>query len=402
MTATPSQATQALRPKVSVVLRGMTWDHTRGYLPLVATAQRFSELNPVIAIEWEKRSLKAFEEFPVEKLAADYDLVVLDHPFVGHAAKHALFLPLDRELPASFLAEQARNSVGASHSSYTFAGHQWALAIDAATPVAFWREDLMAGRELAVPRTWEETLALARLGAVEVPAAPINCLMNFYSFCIAAGEAPFAGRDRVVSAAVGGEALARLRELIELCDPECWSRNPIASHQLLSSEGNSTVAYCPFAYGYSNYARAGYSPHRLSFGEPPTMNGAPVRTTLGGTGLAVSALRQHGAEALAYAEFTASPDIQSTLFAQSGGQPGHRQAWLSQENNAASGNYFSRTLPVFDRAYVRPRYCGHMGFLSAAGPVVHSALQRTVSDAEALGRLDSLYRESLKHADGIS
>jgi hypothetical protein len=43
-----------------------------------------------------------------------------------------------------------------------------------------------------------------------------------------------------------------------------------------------------------------------------------------------------------------------------------------------------------------------MGFQSAAGPVVHSALQRTVSDAEALGRLDSLYRESLKHADGIS
>ena len=29
-------------------LRGMTWDHSRGYTPMVATAQRFSELNPGI------------------------------------------------------------------------------------------------------------------------------------------------------------------------------------------------------------------------------------------------------------------------------------------------------------------------------------------------------------------
>src|SRR5580698_2523399 len=115
MTATPSQATQALRPKVSVVLRGMTWDHTRGYLPLVATAQRFSELNPGVTVEWEKRSLRAFEEFPVEQLAADYDLIVLDHPFVGHAAKHRLLRPLDGEIPGAYLAEQAGNSVGASH-----------------------------------------------------------------------------------------------------------------------------------------------------------------------------------------------------------------------------------------------------------------------------------------------
>jgi multiple sugar transport system substrate-binding protein len=402
MTATPSQATQEPRPKVSVVLRGMTWDHSRGYLPVAATAQRFSELNPGVTIEWEKRSLRAFEEFPVERLAADYDLVVLDHPFVGHAAKHGLFMPLDRELPAPFLKEQAENSVGASHASYAFAGHQWALAIDAATPVAFWREDLMAGRGLEVPRTWEEMMALARLGRVEVPAAPINCLMNFYSLCLALGEEPFAGRDRVAGATVGREALARLRELITLCDPECWSRNPIASHELLSSETNTAVAYCPFAYGYSNYARAGYSAHRLAFGEPPAMNGVSARTTLGGTGLAVSALRPHIAEALAYAEFTASPGIQATLFAQAGGQPGHRLAWLSSENNAATGSFFSRTLAVFDRAYVRPRYCGHMGFQSAAGPIVHAALQGAVSDAEALGKIDALYRDSLKHAGSLT
>ncbi len=70
-------------------LRGMTWNHTRGYLPMVATAQRFTEIHPDIEIVWEKRSLKAFEEFPVEKLAADYDLMVIDHPFSGSWYPHA-------------------------------------------------------------------------------------------------------------------------------------------------------------------------------------------------------------------------------------------------------------------------------------------------------------------------
>jgi multiple sugar transport system substrate-binding protein len=378
-----------------IILRGMTWNHTRGYVPMVATAQRFTELNPGIEIAWERRSLKAFEEFPVEKLAAEYDLIVLDHPFVGYAAAHGLLLPLDEHLPAPFLADQAANAVGASHASYTYAGHHWALAIDAATPVAFWREDLLAQHGLTLPSTWEELLGLARAGHVEIPAAPINCLMNFYSFCVAAGEAPFTTRERVASPETARAALGALRELISLCDPGCWSRNPIASHDLVASAENSTLAYCPLAYGYSNYARAGYAAHRLTFGEPPLHRGAPLHTTLGGTGLAVSALRPHRAEALAYAQFAASAGIQRTLFAAAGGQPGHRSAWADATNNAASGDFFTRTLPVLDRAYLRPRYNGYMDFQQAAGPVVHAALRGTIPDGDALAQLDTLYRASL-------
>jgi multiple sugar transport system substrate-binding protein len=381
-----------------IILRGMTWNHTRGYLPMVATAQRFTELNPGIEIAWERRSLKAFEEFPVEKLAADYDLIVLDHPFVGYAAAHGPLLPLDEHLPAAFLADQAAHSVGASHPSYTFGGRHWALAIDAATPIAFWREDLLSRHGLTVPRTWEELLALARAGHVEIPAAPINCLMNFYSFCMAAGETPFTTRERVASPETGRAALAALRELIGLCDPGCWSRNPIASHDLVASATNTKLAYCPLAYGYSNYARAGYAAHRLTAGEPPLFRGAPLHTTLGGTGLALSALRPNRAAALAYAGFAASAAIQRTLFAAAGGQPGHRSAWTDAANNAASGDYFARTLPVLDRAYLRPRHNGYMEFQQDAGPVVHAALRGTLPDGDALAQLDTLYRHSLAHA----
>lgn len=384
-----------------IQLRGMTWGHTRGFLPVVATAQRFTELHPGIEIVWEKRSLKAFEEFPVEKLAADYDLMVIDHPFVGYAAAHRPLLALDEHLPAAFLADQAAHSVGASHASYTFGGHHWALAIDAATPVAFWREDLLAAHGLSVPQTWEDLLALAYRGHVEIPAAPINCLMNFYSLCLAHGETPFASPERVASFEVGRAALASLRELIALCAPGCWSRNPIASHDLVASAANKHVAYCALAYGYSNYSRPGYAAHRLTFGGPPTFKGKPLHTTLGGTGLALSALRppEHRAAALAYAEFAASPEIQRTLYTQAGGQPGHRSAWLDADNNRAANDYFTRTLPTLDGAYLRPRHHGYMHFQEQGGPIVQAALRHFLSDADALAQLDTLYRASLATAN---
>lgn len=395
----PLDQTQAAR---SVVLSGMTWNHSRGYLPLAAAAQRFSELNPGVEIAWDRRSLKAFEEHPVERLAEEYDLIVLDHPFVGYAAKHRPLVPLDSVLPPEFLADQATHSVGSSHASYAFGGRQWALAVDAAAPIAFWREDLVARFGISIPRTWEETLDLGRRGHVEVPAAPVNCLMNFYTLCISLGEEPFGSGGAVVSREVGRGALGLLRDLLSLCDSGCWTRNPIASHERLAAAANTQVAYCPLAYGYSNYFRPGYSDHRLIAGEPPDFGGTPLRTVLGGTGLAVSALRPHRNEAVAFARFAASGPIQETLYAQGGGQPAHRAAWVSAANNAASGDYFFRTLPALDRAYLRPRYCGYMGFQIGAGPLIHAALRRERPDVDVLGELDRLYRASLGEAEGLS
>src|SRR5947209_4918187 len=98
-----------------IQLSGITWDHTRGYVPMVATAQRFCETHPDLDIRWEKRSLQAFGDCPLEKLAENFDLLVIDHPFVGAAAALGTLAPLDYYLADSFLKDQAQNSVGKSH-----------------------------------------------------------------------------------------------------------------------------------------------------------------------------------------------------------------------------------------------------------------------------------------------
>lgn len=379
----------------AVTLRGITWDHTRGLLPLVATAQRFHERNPGIEITWEKRSLQQFGDQPIGKLAETFDLLVIDHPFVGTAAATRVLLPLDEHLPADFLADQAAHSVGASHSSYSYGDHHWALAIDAATPVAAWRADLIARHQATVPRNWSELLTLAARGLVAVPAIAVDALMNLYPLCLARGGELFKSTELFVDQGPGLAALEDLCALVHACSSGCLSRNPIRTYEALATADESGPAYCPLAYGYSNYSRPGYGAQPLDFGPPPRgVDGQPLRSTLGGTGLAIATHCSHRAEALAYAQFVADGRTQRSIYAAAGGQPGHRRAWLEADNNAAARDYFIRTLPALDAAYLRPRYHGYLHFQDHGGPVVHRFLHGEYDARTALAGLNALYRES--------
>ena len=119
-----------------IILNGITWGHSRGITPLLAYSQRFNELHPEVEVVWKKRTLQEFADYPIELLTKHYDLLIIDHPWVGCAAALRCVLPLDEYLPKTYLDGQAANSVGASHPSYFYGNHQWALAIDAATPAA--------------------------------------------------------------------------------------------------------------------------------------------------------------------------------------------------------------------------------------------------------------------------
>jgi multiple sugar transport system substrate-binding protein len=385
--------------KHNVELSGMTWNHTRGYLPVVATAQRFGELHPEVSIAWQKRSLQKFADAPLDELAKRFDLLVIDHPSIGEAASENLLLPLDEYLPVEFLADQAANSVGQSHASYFYEGHQYALAIDAATPIAGWRPDLMERAEVQPPLTWEELLALARRGLVTVPAIPIDSLMHLFMFGNALGAEPFSLPDEVLPASAGSEALQLLRELVSLSAEGSLQRNPIQTWQLLSESDN--VAYCPFAYGYSNYSRPGYGCHIVQVGELVSFAGQPLRSTLGGAGLAISKSTPHAREALAYAEFTASGVVQRTLYTSSGGQPGHRGAWLDDATNELSQNFFRSTLATLDAAWVRPRFPGFIAFQDRASTIVHRYLSSGGRESSVLEQMNAALREHMP-ASGVT
>lgn len=374
-------------------LKGITWGHSRGITPLLAVSQRFSELNPGISVTWEKRSLQAFADYPIEKLTEQYDLLIIDHPWVGCAAATACVLPLEEYLSADYLADQLANSVGLSHTSYQYNGHQWALAIDAATPAASYRKDLFAQAKIAVPQTWEELIALAKQGRVAVPAIPIDCLMNFYTFCIALGATPFANEEEIIDKVTGLQVLDTMAGLYTLLAEGMFQRNPIAVAELMSRTDD--YWYCPFAYCYSNYARTGYAKYLLSYTDTVRFRQQALLTTIGGTGLSVSAFSRHKESAVRFAEMVVSPLCQSTLYVQHGGQPGHLAAWTDAAANRLTHDFFTTLLPLMQRGYMRPRYNGYLYFQDHAGDPLHAFLQGKMNAVAALEKMNSIYRKSL-------
>lgn len=381
--------------KEKIQLRGITWGHTRGFVPMVATAQRYEELHPEVEIIWKKRTLQEFADKSVTDLAKEYDLMVIDHPWTGHAAAKQMVVPFDDFLSEVFLKDQRENSVGQSYASYNFKGKQWALPIDAATPVAASRPDLLKELDVSLPRTFDDLLTLAQKGRVGFSLLPIDVLMSFYMFCCSRGEQPCQDDKQVISEETGTAVLKLFKSLADRIDHRFYTKNPFKVFEDMTQ--GDEIAYCPFAYGYANYSRQGYARKLLHFHDLVALEEGtePMTSTLGGAGLAVSSQGPHIDVAVDYARFVASPEIQETLYVENGGQPGHLHAWKSTQVNAMTADYFKNTLPALQRAYLRPRYDGHLYFQDHAGDVVVDYLKHGGQEKAVLSALNAMYQKSL-------
>ena len=373
-----------------IVLHGMTWAHARGFDPMVATAACYGEAHPGVKIIWEKRSLQAFADRPIEDMAAEYDLMVIDHPHVGQVADTGELLALDGLGRNNELAVLAAQSVGVSHRSYEFHGHQWALAIDAATPVAAFRPDLLE----EAPRQWGGVLELARKGQVAFALIPINAFMTFMGMARNLGYALAESPDTFIAPEAGRQVLELMREITALMDPRCLHLDPIGIFDWMSNTADAP-AYSPFGYGYTNYSREGFCRYPLVFADAPGINSdRPDGTVIGGTGIAVSAACKHRDEAVDYAFWIAGAACQAGLFFGTGGQPANAIAWDDDRCNAACRDFFRRTRRTHETAWLRPRYHGYMGFQERGGAIVHACLSGDLAVGATLEYLETAYRES--------
>jgi len=358
-------------------LKGLTWKHDRGLAPLLATGREFG-------IEWEARSLHEFGDVSVASIAGSYDFIVIDHPFMGDVARDGYLLPLDEHIPQETLETLAAESVGASHRSYFYGGHQWALAIDAASQVSGYRPDLLSHP----PRTWDEVLELAKVrpGFVTPALLPLDSMMCFFTLCANARQPCCVDPSGpLVDRATGGHALELLKSLADTAAPEALSSNPIAIWERMSTSDD--IAYCPLAFGYSNYARPGYRNHLLAFTTIPGISGA----TLGGAGIAITRRCADIETAVKYATCIAGAECQRTVYVQSGGQPGNKRAWTDPAANALTTGYFESILPTLESAFVRPRFPGFIDFQTAAGHAVHAFLKNEATASATLDRLDTVW-----------
>lgn len=390
-----------------IELRGVSWDHVRGLGGVRATADAFAASHAGARIEWMARSLQAFADEPVDRLAERFDLIVLDHPAIGYAVARGGLVPLDEHLDPAFLDELRSSTVGRSFESYEWEGHVWALPIDAAAQVASYRPDLLDRIGAELPHTWDGVVDLAeRARSVDAwiafPSISVDAVLAFLAMCRALGEEPCERHDVVVSRDTGVRALETLQRVVAASHPQSTSWNPPSMLERMSA--TDEVAYCPLGFGYSNYARPRFRPNLVRFAPGPEgVDGVP-RGTLGGAGLAVSAHSRNVDAATEYARFVADAESQRTVYFDGGGQPGHRAAWTDRAVNASSSGFFADTLPALDAAWLRPRYDGVLEFQDRGGELINSWL-RDGGDAGAVpDALDAWYAESTtaRESRGVS
>lgn len=374
---------------MAVTLKGMTWFHPRGYDPMVAASERFAAETGV-DIAWDKRSLQDFESFPVEELAAQYDLIVIDHPHVGQITREGCLLPLDGAGHDDELRALARASVGPSFPSYHYAGHQWGLPIDAATQVQAYRPDRLEGPVKAL----EDVLALATRGAVLLALRPPHSLMCFFTLAAHLGHSCHHRGDRLIAREHGLEVMDWLARLASLMPEDAYGADPIAVFEQMA-EADSTAVLTPFVYGYVSYSLAGFRPARIAFGDMPVIAGRPpVGSAIGGTGIAVSARTAHPEAARNFAFFVAGERIQTGDYAKAGGQPGHAAAWESDAVNRPVLDFYRNTRATLEGGWLRPRHDGYMDFQQAASAALTEGLRNREPHSQVLETLDRLWRET--------
>ncbi|TRZ81643.1 MAG: extracellular solute-binding protein [Sediminibacterium sp.] len=383
-----------------IKFKGITWDHARGYDPLIAASELYFKQKG-IQVEWQKRSLTNFGDQSLEELSKQFDLIIMDHPHVGVAEASNCFLPLNDLVPANILNEIKNTSAGPSFESYHYHGKQWALPIDAAMQCASYRADLMSNESL--PTSWEEVFALAKILSsknlyIGMALCPTDCLCSFLSLTAQLGS-PIKENNKVlnretlnnellVQPSIGLKALSMLRTMRDVFHPKALDWNPIALYDYMADQND--IAYSPLAFCYTNYSRIGFRKNILKYHTAPEL----INVVLGGAGIAITSSCCNVQEAAYYAAWICSDVVQSTIYVNAQGQPGNKMAWENKQANVITNNFFTNTMPSLTNAYLRPRYQGWPRFQTFLGETIHAYLVNDTDPALVLEKLQAAYADS--------
>lgn len=359
---------------------------------MVATAAHYERLHHgEVSVAWVPRTLKEFGMVSVEELAHQFDLIVMDHPHIGTMAESGSVVSLNDYVDDETLDSLADRSPGRSHQSYEYEGRQWAFAIDTACQTSARRPDLLP----VAPESWNDVEALARTGRVLWPLCAVDAAASFMTLTKVHGEACAQSNQRFVGRDAGRWALATMYEVARHSDPRCLEDNPITVLEALAHSDD--FSYAPLAFCYVNYSRHDHTGAAVTFGDIPSIHPGEVAhgALLGGAGLAISSFSDSIDEAIAYAMYVASRDVQSGLYFTSGGQPAHHAAWSSPELDRASGGFFSGVGPVLERSWTRPNGPRFAEFQNSMIELFDDWFVAAESSDRFLDSLDDLYRSSL-------
>lgn len=371
---------------MTTTLRGLTWDHPRGYRVLDQLSRDAANGDAAVVCEWDRQTLEQFESRPLREIADDYDVVVIDHPCLGEATADSALQPLDELFDAEELAALDEMTVGRSFASYSLKGHQWALPLDAATQVSVVRAD-----HDERPGTWEDACAAARRTRTALSLGGPHALLTFASICVALGQAPGKDPEAFVDRFIGFAAWQILGDLAAHSEPALLARNPIAVLDAMALPDGP--AYSPLVYGYVTYSRARSDADQLIAFDAPKGPGG-IGSVLGGTGIAVSASASDDDAVRTLLRELVSDRVQVGVYTELGGQSAVTAAWTDAAVDAACGGFYVNTRATMEAAWIRPRFAGYVEFQAVASSLLRDGVVEGKRPDQVLEEVDAAWRQT--------
>ncbi|MEM9206092.1 MAG: extracellular solute-binding protein [Pseudomonadota bacterium] len=374
-----------------MTFRGLTWDHPRGRAPLEAAAARANAGRRDPLITWDTQPLEGFENVPLAELAECYDLIVFDHPHIGEAVVDGCLQPLEDFYSPAQIAEWNHQTMGPALASYSFGGRTWGLPIDIAMQVVARRADLLPD----APMSWDETEDIAQDLPVALSLAGPHAVLTLFSLLASEGIEP-SGRYLLPDIQACA-ALERMERLYRIAPKGSETLNPIALLELMAR--TKEIALIPLIFGYVTYASPLSDMRAISFSDTPrAVTG--YGGVLGGAGLGITRRCEPNKALLDHLAELVSPQLQTRLFPDAGGQPAARAAWQDDAVNKSSGGFYRDTLMTAEHSFIRPRFDGYIAFQTRASEAIRVGFEaRRPADA-ILKTLQSHWAQARKNARG--
>lgn len=319
-------------------------------------------------------------------------MIVIDHPWAGFCFARNLVADINPMLTAGQWDDLAHNYVGSSFESYVFENKLLAIPIDTATPIPSWRPDLVEKNDLALPVTWNDLISLADKKQAIMPAFGADLFLNWLMLLHALDAHPFENPDTIAQKEKAVEAMSLLKRLAEPMPQEILKWNPITIAELMTQADQ--YAYCTFAYSYGNYGRPSFTDKTLKYGNLVHLNNKPLRSILGGTGIAISAACKEIDLSLDFSLYCACAKVQSNIYTYAGGQPARKEAWLSQNLQSFTGGFFSESYLSHQNALIRPRYNGYVSLQEKAGVPLQQCIKGNMPVDKAWLTIEEMYHNS--------
>ena len=382
-----------------ITLRGRTWSSKRGYGGLAASGAAYARIRPDVRVQWEQLDFDALFLDSRRQFAAgsvDFDLLMLDHPWVGEFAVNRWLVDLDQLLGPEQRRDLEDDADPASLQSYRYEGGLWSLPVDAACQILSYRPDLVGSAAERLPGDWDTLIELGqslhrppnRCAFTHQFGGP-NHFLTLLGMASALGDAPYSEPFRGLDREAGARGLDLLKRVWKLSiESQFESLEQLPQRTFPLMLAGDSAAMCPGVFAYITYYE-GVGEGRLGIADMPVMPETGGRTSLlGGMGLAIPSASPHREVAWEFAWFAMSREVQGGVYVNNGGQPGRVSALAEGYADTACAGFGPVLAGALEDCYIRPTPPGWHKAERVGGDVVMRFLKGRVTASETLSDLD--------------